>query len=89
MGYLNYSTQFVYAVCTTVHNLFRLSVQLYGFELHTYNRSYLYKDLEEKFGLEPGIISGGEEKKHQDEEEVSKQSLIGQFEKRGLGLVNI
>ena len=36
--------------------LFRLSVQLYGFELHVYNRSHLYKDLEEKFGLEPGIL---------------------------------
>ena len=34
----------------------RLSVQLYGFELHVYNRSHLYKDLEEKFGLEPGIL---------------------------------
>ena len=38
------------------HSDTRLSVQLNGFELHTYNRSSLYKDLEEKFGLEPGII---------------------------------
>ena len=38
------------------HSDTRLSVQLNGFELHTYNRSGLYRDLEEKFGLEPGIM---------------------------------
>ena len=38
------------------HSDTRLSVQLYGFELHTYNRSGLYTHLEEKFGLEPGIV---------------------------------
>ena len=29
---------------------------MYGFELRTYNRSGLYTHLEEKFGLEPGIV---------------------------------
>ena len=38
------------------HSDTRLSVQFNGFELHTYNRSGLYRTLEEKFGLEPGII---------------------------------
>ena len=36
--------------------MFRLSVQLYGFELHIYNRSHLYSGLEKAFGLEPGIF---------------------------------
>ena len=31
-------------------------MQLNGLEVHTYNRSGLYSQLEEKFGLEPGII---------------------------------
>ena len=43
------------------HSDTRLSVQLNGFELHVYNRSGLYKDLEEKFGLEPGIIPSEED----------------------------
>ena len=43
------------------HSDTRLSVQLNGFELHIYNRSGLYKDLEEKFGLEPGIIPQDED----------------------------
>ena len=43
------------------HSDTRLSVQLNGFELHTYNRSNLYKDLEEKFGLEPGILPQDED----------------------------
>ena len=30
---------------------------MYGFELHTNNRSGLYTHLEEKFGLELGIVS--------------------------------
>ena len=38
------------------HSDTRLSVQLNGLEVHTYNRSGLYSQLEEKFGLEPGII---------------------------------
>merc|ERR1712020_565618 len=39
----------------------RLSVQLNGFELHTYNRSYVYRDLEKKFGLEPGLLPDEED----------------------------
>ena len=47
----------------------RLSVQLNGFELHTYNRSYVYRDLEKKFGLEPGLLPG-EHKVEEKEYEV-------------------
>jgi len=39
-----------------IYLLYRLSEQLYGFELHVYNKSHMYKDLEIKFGLEPGIL---------------------------------
>ena len=50
----------------------RLSVQLNGFELHTYNRSHVYRDLEKKFGLEPGLLPGKD-----DEEEVGEKEDEG------------
>ena len=50
----------------------RLSVQLNGFELHTYNRSHVYRDLEKKFGLEPGLLPGED-----DEEEVEEKEDEG------------
>ena len=53
------------------HSDTRLSVQFNGFELHTYNRSNLYKDLEEKFGLEPGILPQDDDHGAKDEEEGS------------------
>jgi hypothetical protein len=46
----------------------RLSVQLNGFELHTYNRSAVYRDLERKFGLEPGLLPGDEDEGEQEDE---------------------
>lgn len=57
------------------HSDTRLSVQFYGFELHTYNRSNLYRDLEEKFGLEPGILpqnDPGDEKEEEDEDSIKE-----------------
>ena len=47
----------------------RLSVQLNGFELHTYNRSYVYRDLEKKFGLEPGLLPDEKEEDEVEEKE--------------------
>ncbi|XP_053959943.1 bridge-like lipid transfer protein family member 1 isoform X1 [Anastrepha ludens] len=38
------------------HSDTRLSVQLNGFELHTYNRSDLYDQLEKTFGLKPSLL---------------------------------
>ncbi|XP_059220164.1 bridge-like lipid transfer protein family member 1 isoform X5 [Stomoxys calcitrans] len=38
------------------HSDTRLSVQLNGFELHIYNRSQLYDELERTFGLKPSVL---------------------------------
>lgn len=38
------------------HSDTRLSVQLNGFELHIYNRSDLYDQLEKTFGLKPSLL---------------------------------
>lgn len=38
------------------HSDTRLSVQLNGFELHIYNRSDLYDQLERTFGLQPSVL---------------------------------
>ncbi|XP_017781272.1 PREDICTED: uncharacterized protein KIAA1109 isoform X3 [Nicrophorus vespilloides] len=38
------------------HSDTRLSVVLHGFELHVYNRSHLYSQIERIFGLDPGIF---------------------------------
>lgn len=38
------------------HSDTRLSVQLNGFELHIYNRSDLYDQLERTFGMQPSVL---------------------------------
>lgn len=38
------------------HSDTRLSIMLNGLELHIYNRSQLYSDLERKFGLKPSVL---------------------------------
>lgn len=43
------------------HSDTRLSVMLFGFELHVYNRSHLYSNLEKTFGLPPGIFPNNKE----------------------------
>ena len=55
----------------------RLSVQLNGFELHTYNRSYVYRDLEKKFGLEPGLLPDEKEEDEVEEKEQEEEQDIG------------
>ncbi|KAK9502019.1 hypothetical protein O3M35_012630 [Rhynocoris fuscipes] len=63
------------------HSDTRLSVMLNGFELHVYNRSDVYSQLERVFGLEPGIIPPSDSKnegtKNQDEIELSSRRQPG------------
>ena len=55
------------------HSDTRLSVQLNGFELHVYNRSHLYQNLEKTFGLEPGILPEADEKESTTQDESGNQ----------------
>lgn len=38
------------------HSDTRVSIMLNGFELHTYNRTGLYSNLEKLFGVEPNLF---------------------------------
>ena len=51
------------------HSDTRVSLALFGFELHIYNRTETYKELEKKFGIFTGLFN------HESEaEELSKES---------------
>ena len=39
------------------HSDTRVSIQLNGFELHFYNRTSTYKELEKKFGIFTGVFN--------------------------------
>lgn len=60
----NYHTRVTYLFVhlDLSHSDTRLSVMLNGFELHVYNRSDVYSQLERVFGLDPLIIPNSESK---------------------------
>ena len=53
------------------HSDTRVSIQLNGFELHIYNRTSTYKELEKKFGIFTGLFGNSD-----DENEISKGAFI-------------
>ena len=51
------------------HSDTRVSIQLNGFELHFYNQTSTYKELEKKFGIFTGVFNHNEPS---EEEKLSK-----------------
>ena len=50
------------------HSDTRVSLELFGFELHIYNRTETYKELEKKFGIFTGLFN------HESSEDISKEN---------------
>ena len=50
-----------------------MSIQLNGFELHIYNRTSTYKELEKKFGIFTGLFTHDEETEDPGHESKEQQ----------------
>ncbi|KAH1010974.1 hypothetical protein HUJ04_000423 [Dendroctonus ponderosae] len=59
----------------------RLSVMLNGFELHVYNRSYMYSNLEKTFGLPSSIFPNNKDNQVVDEIEKNENETQNQSKK--------
>ena len=68
------------------HSDTRMSVQLYGFEFHVYNRSKVYRDLEKKFYGESHMFGDDEEGDNGDEADASGDAT-GSNEKGELAIL--
>ena len=55
-SFLNCFVLIFFKILDLSHSDTRLSVQLNGSELHIYNRSDLYDELERTFGLKPSLL---------------------------------
>uniref|UniRef100_A0AAR5PXA5 Bridge-like lipid transfer protein family member 1 C-terminal domain-containing protein n=1 Tax=Dendroctonus ponderosae TaxID=77166 RepID=A0AAR5PXA5_DENPD len=63
------------------HSDTRLSVMLNGFELHVYNRSYMYSNLEKTFGLPSSIFPNNKDNQVVDEIEKNENETQNQSKK--------
>ena len=68
------------------HSDTRMSVQLYGFEFHVYNRSKVYRDLEKKFYGESHMFGDDEEGDNGDGADASGDAT-GSNEKGELAIL--
>jgi hypothetical protein len=66
------------------HSDTRLSVMLNGFELHIYNRSQLYSQLEKTFGLKPSILVPTENMTAEELARFREQELNNENERQNL-----
>lgn len=57
------------------HSETRLSIMLNGFELHIYNRSELYSEVEKAFGLKPSILIPTENLSAEEIAKIKEQAL--------------
>ncbi|KAL7044402.1 hypothetical protein ACKWTF_001906 [Chironomus riparius] len=57
------------------HSETRLSIMLNGFELHIYNRSDLYTEVEKAFGLKPSILIPNENLSAEEIAKIKEQAL--------------
>ncbi|KAK5638052.1 hypothetical protein RI129_012347 [Pyrocoelia pectoralis] len=64
------------------HSDTRLSVVLNGFELHTYNRSEMYSNLEKIFGLESHIFPDNIDKSSESKDRTNSNSTIDKSKKK-------